>query len=237
MADTDTNATFESKEKSQSIQNQNSNQSDSITTEESKILEEILLEHLEEIVEIETKVIRNKLNLAFSLNENLYSLGYIMDIDMVEITSLYTTYELEELFVFLSDQLMGTTNNRNFPFSNFPKAYLDVKKSFYSCYCKWLYRLERIFHYNENHIPMSFKKFLFQSEKSDKKEKDDKEEIVEKNGNEDDGEENMDEIDIEEDDEEEGKPKTNEKTEVEDKKKPKEKELNMKWKLIRMMLD
>jgi len=127
-------------------------------------VEETLMDHLKEIVEIETKKVREKLNLVLSLNENVYAMGSIMEIDLIEILALYTPYELEELSTFFIKQMTGTRGR--LPFPKFPNMYLDIKKAFYSSYCKWLYRLERIFHCDETVIPMSFKKFLFRDEKN-----------------------------------------------------------------------
>jgi len=175
--------------------------------------EETLMEYLEELVEIETKDIRNKLNLILSLNENIYSLGYIMDIDIVKTIALYTPYELEELSFFMTDQLRGQ-KSFNFPFPEFPSMHLDLNRAFYASYCKWLYRLERIFHYDDRAIPMTFKKILFKNEKKNEKEKE-----KEKGGKEEEvGDADIDDIEDEaEENNEEGKENNNKKVEIEDK--------------------
>ncbi|OUM62893.1 hypothetical protein PIROE2DRAFT_10694 [Piromyces sp. E2] len=172
--------------------------------------EESLMEYLEELVEIETKDIRNKLNLVLSLNENIHSYGYIMDIDIVKIIALYTPYELEEISFFISNKFRDISF---LPFPKFPNMHLDLNRAFYASYCKWLYRLERIFHYDDHAIPMTFKKVLFKSEKKDEKEK-------EKEGKEEEeiGDADIDDMEdeTEENNEEEGDPKKIEK-EKEDK--------------------
>eukprot|EP00833_Pecoramyces_ruminatium_P005269 jgi/Orpsp1_1/1179301/evm.model.c7180000068820.1 len=198
-------------------------------------IEETLMEHLKEIVEIETKEIRNKLNLVLSLNENMYSIGYIMEINVVEILALYTPYELEELSHFLIEQLVSSADER-LAFPRFPHEYLDIKKSFYSSYCKWLYRLHRIFHYDETVIPMSFKKFLFsdttkieekvvKEKEKEVEEEDEDEEDENKNEEENEEDENRNEEENEEENGEENEEENEEeKEEKEEKEKEKDKE-------------
>ncbi|KAG4102826.1 hypothetical protein H8356DRAFT_1647762 [Neocallimastix lanati (nom. inval.)] len=163
-------------------------------------IEESLMDHLKEIVEVETKNIREKLNLVLSLNENIYSAGYIMEVDLVEILALYTPYELEELSKFFIEQLLSNKENINLPFPSFPNMYLDIKKAFYYSYCKWLSRLERIFHFNETVIPMSFKKFLFKDDKIKEKSKEKEEENDDDDEEEEEEEEEIEDIENENED-------------------------------------
>jgi len=194
--------------------------SDHVQDYEITKVEETLMDHLKEIVEVETKKVREKLNFVLSLNENLYAMGAIMEVDLVEILALYTPYELEELSTFFIKQMAGDRGRSGLPFPKFPNMYLDIKKAFYSSYCKWLYRLERIFHCDEAVIPMSFKKFLFRDEKNlnrdRSREKIDEEEEKGDGDNEDDNEDDGNEDDGNEDENEDNEDMEDENEEKED---------------------
>jgi len=48
-----------------------------------------LVKRLKTLVENETAIIREKLNLALSINENILTLGYCMDIELIKNVALY----------------------------------------------------------------------------------------------------------------------------------------------------
>jgi len=97
-----------------------------------------LTKKLKELVENETKIIREKLNLALSINENILPLGYCMDVDLIKNVALYDEKQMNDFNIFLPIQI----NKKYEPvYPNFPEQHIN-SEFFYFYYCKWLYSLE-----------------------------------------------------------------------------------------------
>jgi len=133
-----------------------------LTTDAS--IDKCVLEKLQKIMEKETEIVSEKLNIVLSLNENLSKIGFCMDTDLVKAISLYDENEIEELAFFLCNQLkvMQSLPKYNIQgcyndliYIDFPRDHLTSQLTYFS-YCKWLCSLETL-NYDKKKIPMSYK--------------------------------------------------------------------------------
>ncbi|OUM56967.1 hypothetical protein PIROE2DRAFT_18199 [Piromyces sp. E2] len=133
---------------------------------EEKVIEDILfMKALNELMEEQTKIIRDKLNFALSLNDFIHDVGFYLDLEIVKRISFYSEIEMKEFSIFLIKELGKITKIRwAFNSNTIPFDSLD-SQSFYTSYCTWLYNLERYLHYDENIIPMSYKNYFSEEER------------------------------------------------------------------------
>ncbi|OUM58483.1 hypothetical protein PIROE2DRAFT_16226 [Piromyces sp. E2] len=127
-------------------------------------IDKSVLDKLQKILEKETKIISDKLNIILSLNENISKIGFCLDIDLVKAISLYDENEIDEFGFFLCNELKtlqslplyytpGSYND--LVYIDFPREHLTSQLTYFS-YCKWLYTLETL-NCDKKKIPMSYK--------------------------------------------------------------------------------
>ncbi|OUM66621.1 hypothetical protein PIROE2DRAFT_59274 [Piromyces sp. E2] len=126
---------------------------------EDVIKDKELLTQLQLLMEKETRDISEKLNYVLTLNENILSLGFCMDIEFVQSTVLYDKKEITNFSAFLVQQIKkfsGSKVKYDPTFPEFPNKRISLKH-LYFYYCKWLYLLEHNTDYDNENIPMSYK--------------------------------------------------------------------------------
>ncbi|KAL6599222.1 hypothetical protein U3516DRAFT_846084 [Neocallimastix sp. 'constans'] len=124
----------------------------------SKSKEELFMKPLKSLMNKATKLIRQKLNIVLSLNENISKLGFCMDIPLLKKIAVYDEYEIEEIYQLISSELENITCSRiNYmpPYYNFPRNHLSIELT-YKSYCKWLLSLE-LLNYDPNMIPTNYR--------------------------------------------------------------------------------
>ncbi|ORX61257.1 hypothetical protein BCR36DRAFT_579279, partial [Piromyces finnis] len=130
---------------------------DSYDEEEDENDAEAFLKPLKTLVNKETKVIRQKLNFALSLNENITLFGYCLDIPLMKKVAVYDSYEIEEFYQSMVNALQKLTNfktNYEPIYPDFPREHLSMELT-YKYYCQWLFTLEML-NYDPKMIPMSY---------------------------------------------------------------------------------
>ncbi|OUM56968.1 hypothetical protein PIROE2DRAFT_18200 [Piromyces sp. E2] len=123
---------------------------------------DLLMEHINTIMEKETEVIRYKLNRPLALNDNISKLGYCLDIDLMKIIALYDKNEMKEFNDFLIPNLQRFVGSAIDYHPTFPNIFTFNISSYslYYYYCKWLYHLERSINniYGIGSVPVSYKR-------------------------------------------------------------------------------
>ncbi|OUM65864.1 hypothetical protein PIROE2DRAFT_7022 [Piromyces sp. E2] len=130
---------------------------DDDSDEEEEKEELAFMKPLKILMNKETKLIRQKLNLALSLNENLSKLGFCLDIPLMKMVAVYDNYEMEEFYQLMLRALQKLTNYKieyKPPYPDFPRDLIPIDLT-YKYYCQWLYSLETMKYYPKL-IPMSY---------------------------------------------------------------------------------
>ncbi|ORX42010.1 hypothetical protein BCR32DRAFT_273684 [Anaeromyces robustus] len=140
------------------LEDENRNENENEYKNKNENENKALIESLNKMINRETKPIKQKLNLALSLNENINQFGYSMDIPLLKKIAVYDEYEIEEFYQLLVRSLQKLTGfkvNYDPSYPKFPLQHISLDSTYIS-YCKWLYNLESI-NYDPNLIPLSYK--------------------------------------------------------------------------------
>ncbi|KAG4082223.1 hypothetical protein H8356DRAFT_1351556 [Neocallimastix lanati (nom. inval.)] len=127
---------------------------------------------LKELIEAETKEIREMIVLPLTLNANLSTLGYIMDVELLKIVSFYDKNNIERLSKYLISKFKefnDSDDDYNPIYPSFPGETIDPS-SIYLYYSQWLHYLDHSPDYDKKSlIPKSYQwgmKKLDQEEES-----------------------------------------------------------------------
>jgi len=148
-----------------------------LVTSTDEINNDTNIEIIKELMETETKEIKEMLALPLTLNANIANLGYIMDIELVKVVSFYNENNIEKFSNFLVNELKAIndensesddnnsddedSDNKYIPtFQNFPKEHLE-SDAIYPSYCQWLNVLNHSSTYdNKDNIPKRYQSYL-----------------------------------------------------------------------------
>jgi len=126
---------------------------------------------LTEIVEEATKMVRTKLNVALTLNENISKLGFCMDTELLKIVAMYDEKEISKFSdSLIADlkQLVGANVEYISLFPNFPQQVIEM--DFFTVhFYRWLYYVNICF-FGNNCIPYNFE--VIEKEKTEIKDLD-----------------------------------------------------------------
>eukprot|EP00833_Pecoramyces_ruminatium_P013437 jgi/Orpsp1_1/1187469/evm.model.d7180000057942.1 len=130
------------------------------------VKDEVFMDNLKIIIKEETSKIFEKLNLSLTLNENISSLGFCFDTNIINKISCIHFEDEEEKEYFehksckpiisVLKELVGSKIKYEPPFPCFPRELLELN-SLYDSYCQWLFNLENSPNYDKSTIPMSYK--------------------------------------------------------------------------------
>lgn len=135
------------------------------------VMEDKSLTILNEIVKEVTEMIRVKLNVALTLNQNISKLGFCMDPDLLKTVALYNEKEILKFSNSLIAQLkklVGADVEYISLFPNFPQQVIDMSL-FTVHFYRWLYYVN-ICVFGNNKIPYDFE--IIEKEKTEIKDLD-----------------------------------------------------------------
>eukprot|EP00833_Pecoramyces_ruminatium_P012318 jgi/Orpsp1_1/1186350/evm.model.d7180000049928.1 len=144
------------------------------------IKDDILMNNLKEIIKLEAITILRKLEMVLLLNEDISSLGFCFDIDIIKKITLDENKNKEYLFNYFKSIFNIIRNFSNIEIEEkssftFNNSYFYNYKggrrldTLYNFYCQWLYNLENSSEYNnKNKIPLSYKSY-YENNKNVKK--------------------------------------------------------------------
>ncbi|KAG4084612.1 hypothetical protein H8356DRAFT_1328884 [Neocallimastix lanati (nom. inval.)] len=111
------------------------------------------------LIEAETKEIREMIVLPLTLNANLSTLGYIMDVELLKIVSFYDKNNIERLSKYLISKFKefnDSDDDYNPIYPSFPGETIDPS-SIYLYYSQWLHYLDHSPDYDKKSlIPKSY---------------------------------------------------------------------------------
>ncbi|OUM62485.1 hypothetical protein PIROE2DRAFT_11240 [Piromyces sp. E2] len=124
------------------------------------------IKELSNIVEEATQTIREKLNVALTLNENISKLGFCMDSELLKGIALYDEKQISNFndsLIAQLKQLVGADVEYISLFPNFPQQVMEMSL-FTVHFYRWLYYIN-ICVFNNNSIPYNFE--IIEKEKTE----------------------------------------------------------------------